>query len=130
MAEEQEPIKRPHVGTLKTLKGESLFVYIRTTPQKVLIVSEKALELLKVGNIIISPDEELILAYSYDLNETSAQADLMLKCTGNVIDGDLVNHIILDGARPKVPIVQTKDKKHGMANSTKKKTAKRRRPKS
>jgi len=99
MSDQQEP--ESHLGHYRTLDGKTLFVYARTNQQKVLIVSADCIGLLKKGCVLMTPDEEFILAFSYDIEETNSQAVSMMECTGNSIDGELMKFIIKDGAKPR-----------------------------
>ena len=79
---------------------QTLFLYAATSEGKAsFILSAKCFELLKKGNIVVSPDGSVVLSYSHDIEESSHQMDAMVSCTG-VVDKELLGFIIREGARP------------------------------
>ena len=79
----------------------TLFLYAATPEGKAsFILSAAAFKLLKQGNIIVSPDGGIVLSYSHDIEESSGQMDMMVSCSGGVVDKELLGFIIREGARP------------------------------
>jgi hypothetical protein len=110
---EDNNLPESHLGNFRTMQGKTLFVYARTNQQKILIVSPDCIGMLKKGCVLMTPDEEFVLAFSYDIEETNAQATAMMECTGNTIDGEIMKFIIKDGARPKRKKKKTDAKETG-----------------
>lgn len=79
---------------------QTLFLYACTPDGKAtVILSKAAFDLLRKGNIIVSPDGQTIVSFAHDIEESSRQLDDMIACTG-MVDKELLGFIIREGARP------------------------------
>lgn len=78
----------------------TLFLYACTNDgHATVILSKDAFDRLRKGNIIVSPDGQTIVSFSHDIEESSAQLDNMISCTG-MVDKEVLGFIIREGARP------------------------------
>lgn len=65
----------------------------------IFILSKKAMNHLRKGCAVLSPDNRIMVAYSHDMEETMAQVKQMFETTGK-LDEDIMDFIVLEGARP------------------------------
>lgn len=79
----------------------TLFLFTVTDGNAVLILSDEVIKLLKKGAVLVTPHSSLIVSYSHDIEESAGQMEMMTKCTGGMIDKELLGFIVREGARPK-----------------------------